>query len=553
MLRPALATAALLIVPQLAQAQAQQTIDAGAQIQQIPPAPTLDRPQPQIIIQNPSRAADDSKPGPSIAVSALVLHGDTLFSERQLMATTGFTAGTYDLHQLRQFAARITDYYNQHGYFLAQAYLPAQDINGGTVTINVVEGHYGEISLRNASSLQDGVAHNVLDGLNGDVVTTAPLERRLLLLSEIPGVAVRSTLSPGAAVGTTNLIVDVTQARRFNGSVEADNGGNRFTGNYRFGASLNWNNPTGHGDMFSLRALGSTSGLGYGRAAYQRLFGVATLGVAYSHIHYELGREFKALDASGTADVASLFTSYPLVRSRRANLYALGGLDAKWFTDRQRAFSTENHRRTTVVSLGLSGNSLDQFAGGGANSFSVGVSGGDLNLLTPADRVIDQATARAEGHYAKLQASFAREQKIAGSVSLYGSLRGQLASKNLDSSEKIELGGPYAVRAYPDGEAFGDEGYVATAEARATLPVSALPGRVQLIGFVDVGEVRLAKDPWFTGPNNAHRSGAGVGLNWTAPNNFLVQATYARKLNNQSSTLFDDGKGRFWFRVAKLF
>jgi hemolysin activation/secretion protein len=455
---------------------------------------------------------------------------------------------------LRQLAAGISAYYNARGYFLAQAYLPPQDLSGGAVTISVIEGRYGKVGLNNRTSLQNGVARGVLDGLDsGDIVATAPLERRLLLLSDVPGVVVRSTLSPGEAVGTSDLLVAIDPGRRLSGSVEADNGGNHFTGAFRFGGSLNLNNPTGHGDLLSLRALASPTGLAYGRAAYQTLIGNSTVGVAFSHVRYELGREFKSLDADGTANVVSLFASHPLVRSRRANLYALGAVEAKFFTDRLGAAGTETHRRIHVMSLGLSGNHLDSLGGGGSNVYSVGASLGDLDIRSAADRAIDRVTARSNGSYAKLQATVAREQNIAGPLSLYVAARGQIASKNLDSSEKIDLGGPYAVRAYPEGEAFGDEGYVATAEARLLLPEFALPGRLQLIGFIDVGAIRFAKDPWFTGSNVARRSGVGAGLNWTAPNNFLVQATYARKLGDRSSTLYDDGDGRFWFRVAKLF
>ena len=41
----------------------------------------------------------------------------------------GLPAGTeLDLAGLRAMAARITAFYNRHGYFVAQAYLPAQDV-----------------------------------------------------------------------------------------------------------------------------------------------------------------------------------------------------------------------------------------------------------------------------------------------------------------------------------------------------------------------------------------------------------------------------------------
>ena len=154
-----------------------------------------------------------------------------------------------------------------------------------------------------------------------------------------------------------------------------------------------------------------------------------------------------------------------------------------------------------------------------------------------------------------MQGSVARLQNIAGPLALYGAVRGQVAFDNLDSSEKMELGGAYGVRAYPEGEAYGDEGYLATVEARLTLPPVAthVPGQFQLIGFVDAGEVRFAHDPWFTGRNHARRSGYGAGVNWSGFDGWVAKATYARKLGSQDATSAPDKSGRFWFQLAKLF
>jgi len=119
----------------------------------------------------------------------------------------------------------------------------------------------------------------------------------------------------------------------------------------------------------------------------------------------------------------------------------------------------------------------------------------------------------------------------------------------------MQLGGAYAVRAYPEGEAYGDEGFVATIEARIALDqwTAPLPGRFQLIGFVDTGEVNFAHDPWFPGPNRARRSGVGVGVNWFGPDDLIVRASYARRLNDQISTSGPDETGRAWFQIVKLF
>ncbi|MFZ0267624.1 ShlB/FhaC/HecB family hemolysin secretion/activation protein [Caulobacter sp.] len=537
-------------------AQAQQPPPSG-QLQQIPPAAVPQRPAPDIRIERPEPSTDALPEGARIRVDTLHVTGATLFTEADLVAAAGFVPGRdLSLPELRNAAARITRFYNDHGYVLAQAYLPAQNVVAGTVTIAMIEGRYGAIDLRNQSGVSDAVVGRTLKGLNrGDPVAIAPLDRRLLLLSDIPGVVVHSTLSPGAEVGSSDLTVDLTRAPRVYGSLEADNAGNRYTGAYRFGGSVNVANLTGLGDLASLRLLASTEGLAYGRAAWQVPVGDATVGVAYTHMQYDLGHEFSALDASGTSDIASLFASYPLIRSRNANLYVLGSVDAKFLSDEIGLVSQKSDKTIRAVTVGLRGDSRDGFGGGGWNTGSLLWTSGDLDIESPLERAADATSARSQGGFNKLQYAISRLQTVHGPLSVYGSLRGQVATDNLDSSEKMELGGAYGVRAYPEGESYGDQGYVATVEARWLLGAwtRPLPGQFQLIAFADAGEVDYAKHPWFSGSNHAKRSGGGVGVNWFGPDDLSVRVAYAHRFNDQISTSGPDRKGRVWFQIVKLF
>ncbi|MDP1717214.1 MAG: POTRA domain-containing protein, partial [Burkholderiales bacterium] len=322
-------TVALLAMSQ--SAFAAEVPGAGGQIQQIPPPPVLEKAVPEIRIEPAKPLVAPVSDQVKILVKSLRVTGQTVYSEAELITITGFSPGTeLTLSELRAMAAKIADYYRRNGYFVAQAYLPAQDIKDGVVTITVLEGRYGSVTLRNQSKLSDAQANGLLDGLNsGDAITIAPLENRLLLLSDTPGVNVRSTLAPGVEVGTSDLIVDVTPGRLISGNVEADNAGNYYTGEYRVGATVNLNNPTGHGDVASLRVLTSGEGLKYGRASYQMQFGKATVGVAYTALEYRLGKEFTPLNAHGTVEIASVYGSYPLIRSRITNFYLVAGFDAK--------------------------------------------------------------------------------------------------------------------------------------------------------------------------------------------------------------------------------
>jgi hemolysin activation/secretion protein len=544
--------AALMVSAQVAEAQV--PVGAGGQLQQIPPTPLTPRPAPDLGFDRTAPVVAPMAGGPRVLVRSVRITGATLVPEAELIAASGFVPNTeLDLSELKALAARITDYYTRRGYFVAQAYVQEQGVEGGAVTITVVEGRYGAVGIRNRSTLSDSVANGMLSGLDvGDPVAVAPLERRLLMMSDLPGVRVGSTLSPGTAVGTSDLLVDITPGRTITGSVEADNAGNRYTGAYRAGGSVNWNNPTGSGDVLSLRALTSFSGLAYGRVSYQAPLGQVTLGVAYAHLDYTLGKEFDSLDGSGNAEVASVYASYPLIRSRNSNLYVLIGGDAKWFDDRIGIVDTVTYRRAQVITAGLSGDEHDGLLGGGWSAYSLSYVVGNLDIRGAYERAVDRVTARTDGGYGKVQFSFARLQTVAGPVSLFVSARGQIAFDNLDISERMELGGAYAVRAYPEGEAYGDQGYVATAEARLTLP-DVIPGTIQPFAFVDVGEVDYVRHRYFTGSNHAKRSAYGAGVTWNAPDGFVVRATYARKLGDAEATSAPDKSGRAWFQVAKTF
>ena len=530
---------------------------AGSQILQLPVTPMLQQLPPVIRIApaapGTSQGADTSR----ILVSQLLFTGSSFYSEAALVAITGFMPNTeLSLTQLRGMAERIASAYHQNGYLLAQAYLPAQDIKQGVVTITVREGQYGKIRINNSSNLSNSVVSRSLENLHdGDVVRAAPLESNLLLLSDIPGVNIKSTLAPGSVPGTADLIVDVVPADRFSGSIDADNAGNRYTGADRIGATINLNDPFGQGDLASLRVLSSGSGLNYARAMYQVPVGKARLGLAYSALHYHLGEEFAPLRANGSAEIASVYVNYPLIRTRDTNLYVQGGLDAKTFQDRIDSTGSVTDKRSHVALVTLYGDHRDAVGGAGVTSGSLTLSSGTLDIETPVVRDIDALTAHTNGHFSKLAFTLARLQGISESVSLYGALSGQLASKNLDVSEKMELGGVNGVRAYPEGETFADQGYLVNLEVRYQLPKLSpnFGGQVQLIGFADTGSVTINKNPWVDGANHRTLSAAGVGINVYEINNYTVKAYYARRLGSETAVSAPDRSGRFWIQGVKYF
>lgn len=131
-------------------ALAQVPVGAGGLLQQIPPVPLNDAPTPDLGLDRKSPVDLPAAGGAKALVRSLRVTGATLFPERDLVAASGFTPNSdLDLLALKTLAANITAYYTSRGYFVAQAYLPEQDLQSGSVTIAVVEGSFGAVGVKN--------------------------------------------------------------------------------------------------------------------------------------------------------------------------------------------------------------------------------------------------------------------------------------------------------------------------------------------------------------------------------------------------------------------
>ena len=525
--------------------------DAGQVQQGLDQQPLQLSPRQSLPLNLPDAPADPAADaGPRLQVNGFTLEGNSALGSEELLGLLADLPGNeLSVGQLQAAANRITRRYREQGYPLARAYLPAQEIEGGVVKIAVLEGRYGEIKVDNPVGL-GGSALAPLSALKaGDAVQGQPLERSLLLLQDTPGVEVKSTLRPGASTGTTDLLVGLQQAPLVTGSVDMDNYGNRFVGQYRLGGTLNLNNPLNLGDRLSLRAMGSDQDQHYGRVAYQLPLGpwATQFGVAYSDMDYELGKDFDDLRAHGNARIASVYAIQPLVRSRDFSLFTQLQFDDKRLKDDIDLFDEKSDKHARVVTLTLNGNSRDDLLGGGVNSFALGWSQGSLTLDGAQAQRTDDATAGTRGRFHKLNPSLVRLQRLSDRFSLYTQLQGQWADGNLDSSEKLYLGGAYGVRAYPQGEASGDQGWLANVELRY-----ALTEAWQLSTFVDHGEVRLNKDTWTSDDNHRSLSGAGFGALWAA-HGWQVNAVAAWKLGNAEAESDVERTPRVWAQVVRVF
>ena len=474
-----------------------------------------------------------------------------------------------DLPALDAVADRVSRYYRQQGYSVARAYIPPHTSIEGVVQIAILEGKYALVNLRNTSvidsdRLSKTIANNVCAGdtlaqCKNQVITDEPLERAVLLMRDLPGMTANVNLQAGATMGTSDLGIHAKDTAAHAVSIGFDNYGTKSTGVTRMSVNADFNNPAHNGDQLSLGITTTGTHSNSGNVSYSVPvdYSGMRVGASLARGFYRLGAGFENILSHGTSTSLNVFSSYPIIRSVNRSLYFRAVAEARAMDDNIDAGSIlYSHKTASTVRIGLNGDAIDNFGGGGYNIYSINYVHGRIGI-SGNSVAADLAGANTQGDYSKLTYSIGRQQTIAGATTLYSALNGQFAgAKNLDGSEQIGIGGPTAVRAYA-GEASGSTGAVGVIELRYTQPPTSLeyiiPNALVTYGaFVDRGWVKIYRNTWQPSQATTNtRALFGYGVSLTLQSkNFQLRGIYAVHPDSQPSQVDPSSKEQVWLQLG---
>ncbi len=532
---------------------ADQVPTGGQLLKQVPPpAPVPQAAEPTVTVTRPE--SESATPGATFQVQHIEISGVTLLPMADLQAIVVPREGQLlSLADLQRLADAITARYQKAGYPFSQAYVPAQTVQDGRVTIAVLEARYDNVLLKNSSRVRDFVPEATLSALRpGMPIDQASLDRVLLLISDLPATEVKGTLRPGQTPGSSELQVDVTPGVLLNGNVSADDYGNAATGRERLNASLNLLEPLRLGDVLSASALSAGRGMNYGRLGYEvPLHGANTQIEAHvSTLDYELLNGSEAsLDARGTASVFGLGLAQDLLRSTSANVTARITYEDTQLDDRIEVSGIHTDRHTEDWHALVGGSVNDAL---GVSAFSAGLTVGRVVYDDAAAFTVDYSGARTEGRFTKYALGVSRLQQVTDKTALFAYVSYQGANKNLDSSEQFYVGGPSSVEAYDNGVLSGAEGNSEALELRRDLHAFT-GGRWQGTMFLDHAHVEIEKYRYSGGTNTADVSATGLALNWIGPQAWAVTSSIAAPLGGTPEILEHRPTVRFWLQLQKSF
>ena len=513
------------------------------------------QPTPSLPEQAPKEKVVEEASAELVVIKEFKFTGNHAIEEAELKAAlASITNRSISIAELKTATDLTSALYNKKGV-LATVNLPEQDITEGVVLIEVIEAVFAGVKIdgtfnKDYKRIRPCVIERFIEACSpvGQLVDQKKIDRALALLQRLPGFKVDASYQPGEKERSTQLLIKVVDSPLLAFGIAADNSGGRSTGKRKETATINLASPLKMGDLLNITAL-HTDGTDYARVAYSIPVGGSGLkvGANSSYMKYKFlasmeGSELTPLGRSVTYNVNA---NYPIILTKQANLSAEVNYDKKSFLNQMASTeptATESDYKLDVASLMVSGSYIDGILAGGQTNASVNMIYGSVNLEGSPNITRDFEGANTQGRYKRLHLNFSRNQFITDSVSLNFDASGQLANRNLDSSEKFYLGGINGVRAYPTSEGSGSEGYLFKVELYKFLPYN-----FNASIFWDKGHVKqyhlskLSPESTFkpVGPPNYSLEGYGASLAWSGPYQSSLKATYSHRVgqNPNPSTI----------------
>lgn len=456
----------------------------------------------------------------------LQIEGAVAISDSDLRSLWEHQSGSeISVADVFSYAGRISKTYAKKGYALSFAVVPQQEIKNGIVTIRIIEGFVDNVTYSGAplpngllAGNKSTVAAHLAKVSAQRPVTAAALERNLLLINDIPGLAARATFSPAAqGVGGSQLALDINSTR-----VSGEFGYNSYMppalGRQVVGGSLSINNLVTGVDRFRVNGWHSVNSSAYWSLSgdYLTLVGSDGLSLSASASYGRMRPNsslLRAIDYAGTAVSGNVALRYPLIRSRRDNLAVeVGASMLDTDADYLAGSLLRDRLRTTDVALIFETTDALRAASVVRVEFSQGLdlpgTGGDSRAFGTNDFAI--ANVSVQRLQPLISGSGGRVDLL---MSVFGqhSLRGPLLS-----SVECSYGGRRFGRRFDAGELSGDHCAMGSFELRWG-KLSQNSGQTwftQFYGFADGGVVRQqgALIPGERREQRMTSAGAGIRL-----------------------------------------
>jgi len=488
--------------------------DAGALQRQL--KDQIERSNPGIDVQatKPTEKKDINPNEQRVEIKGYRFKGNTLVDSVVLQELVkSWTNRPVGFSDLNDMTVSIQEFYAKQGR-LAKANIPQQDLADGTILIEIVEAKLGNVLVipKDGKTLridpERAKKYISVNNESGQFIDNNSLERSMMLLNDLPGVQTTGDFVAGNSLGETNFNVNLVDGPLFSGQVALSNFGSPSTGVIQGIANLALNDPLGIGDQVTLDAI-QTQGSSFALLGYSMPVGYDgwRIGLQGSYLQYLTLSDWSSNKSDGTAKTLGANINYALSREQSGNSNLRFGIETRGYNNNIEGQNLSDYN-INAFTVNMSGNIFDTNAS--VINYSATITSGNLRINNPSQAIQDLSGPGTQGNYIKLGINLSRYQQLSflPNTTWIISANGQLSNKNLNSSEQIYMGGPYAVRAYPVAQGGGSSGLIISTELQYRLDTNWQVGMFADLGFIQQYMDTYTNWQGLTNANNNYQLGA---------------------------------------------
>ncbi len=518
----------------------------------------------------PAQLAPSTKPAapPVVEVRHYLVLGVTLLDAAMVRAALTGLIGQRTVEELHGATGQVQALYARAGYGAVVVYLPPQEVSGGVITLQVIEGRLSAVRVDGAGPAfgEAGILASLPALQAGQTPRLDRIDAQLRMANDNPAKRTRLVLLPGQQPEQTEAEIAVEPAPRRQLGLELDDSGTPATGRAHLGLTWRDANASGRDDVLELRL----------QVAPEQPRQFAAAGLSY---RLPLYRARTMLDAFALlSDTRSASIPTALGELRFAGRGHLLGLRATHYLPRLAGVDAR-------LALALEyRDQRNQCAIGTLPTGACGSAGGDLTILPltleyslagdahrplamsvawvqglpagggRADRAaFDAVRPGARPTFTALRAQWSAQQRLSATGWVASArVAGQWAAQPLVPAMQFGAGGRSSVRGYEERELAADHGLALSFELSAPgwqgQPWPSATLRPLL--FVDAATLRNRDAAPCSGMQlHCDLASAGVGLRFDA-RALTASLDLAHALRSAGTTQRGHTRGHVWLRLV---
>ena len=409
-------------------------------------------------------ASQQSDNNVTVHISKVLFEGLSDKTEQDALTkiSQAYVDSNVTISNIEKLKRRLSTYYKNRGMLFTKVLLPQQDLSDGTLKFSIVRTKVENITVSGNKYYSTAFIKRNFHFQKGEYLDYEKMLRSLFLLNSYEDLSVKSYLKKGSEYGTTDINLEVKDARPFHATITYDNLGSKDVSKNRVSADVNYGNLLTDGDTihvsstFGIDSIKSeTTKLLLGDYETTPFTQYATrLNGGYLYANYITAGDLSVLELQGDTYITHFGIKQPLLYTPTKQI----DLDLNYYRKGIKSYLLGELSSRDTLNIAEAKLHLDYRRVYDSLSINLSVQGGENQDASLSSRY------DSNKRFTKATLNLSYNRYVNSWNSFVLAFDSQYSNNRLPLSELYTIGGLSSVRGYEPAQKLGDSGFTSNAE-----------------------------------------------------------------------------------------